>query len=44
VGISLKIMISILMTKNAPDALQLWKRTNCGKTGKIVENDEKYFD
>jgi len=24
-------MISILVTKNAPDVLQLWKRTNCGK-------------
>jgi len=25
-------------------ALQLWKRTNCGKMEKIVENDGKYFD
>jgi len=26
-------MISISVTKNVPDALQLWKRTNCGKMG-----------
>jgi len=29
-----KRYISILMTKNAPVTLQLWKRTNCGKMGK----------
>jgi len=28
----LKTVISISVTKNAPDALRLWKRTNCGKS------------
>jgi len=27
----LKMVISISVTKNALDALELWKRTNCGK-------------
>jgi len=43
VGIGLKMVISISMAKNASDVLQLRKRTNCGKMGKIVENDEKYL-
>jgi len=29
-----KTMISISVTKNALDVLQLWKRTNCGKIRK----------
>jgi len=37
VRIDLKIMISISLTKNAPDALQLWKRMNCGKMEKSRE-------
>jgi len=31
---NLKTMISISVTKNAPNALQLWKRMNCGKMGR----------
>jgi len=30
----LKTMILISVTKNAPDALQLWKRTSCEKMKK----------
>jgi len=32
--------ILILLIKNAPGVLQMWKRMNCGKMG----NNRKYFN